>query len=354
MPIEFRCESCSKLLRTPDESAGKKAKCPQCGTVVDVPDGSSTAADESASSAFPPPAATPPSSPAESPSPFAGLGDAPAASQNPYASPGLSTSVPEAKPSMTGELSHQKISFDDVVKTAWSITMDYMGPMAIFGVILFGIQIALGIFGQVINFAGQMSQEVVVMGAVQFLNMVVNFIVQTWVGIVTVLFCTKMARDRRTDLNVFAQGASYFARALGVTIVLGGISFLVVLVFAGTPALITWISTRDEDMTALAAIGGALLCVIPLVMLMLNFFLSMFFVVDRGEGVFAAMGQSRHYMRGNKLTAFLTMMVVQFLGGLFVLVTCCAGRIIFDPFSGLVLALIYLTATGQQFERPSR
>ena len=42
MPIEFRCPSCSKLLRTPDESAGKKAKCPQCATVVDVP-GSATA-----------------------------------------------------------------------------------------------------------------------------------------------------------------------------------------------------------------------------------------------------------------------------------------------------------------------
>jgi hypothetical protein len=37
MPIEFSCPSCSKLLRTPDESAGKKARCPQCSTVVDVP-----------------------------------------------------------------------------------------------------------------------------------------------------------------------------------------------------------------------------------------------------------------------------------------------------------------------------
>lgn len=37
MPIEFRCPSCAKLLRTPDESAGKKAKCPQCGTIADVP-----------------------------------------------------------------------------------------------------------------------------------------------------------------------------------------------------------------------------------------------------------------------------------------------------------------------------
>jgi hypothetical protein len=37
MPIEFRCPGCSKLLRTPDESAGKKARCPDCGTIADVP-----------------------------------------------------------------------------------------------------------------------------------------------------------------------------------------------------------------------------------------------------------------------------------------------------------------------------
>jgi hypothetical protein len=37
MPIEFRCSGCSKLLRTPDESAGKKARCPHCRAVVDVP-----------------------------------------------------------------------------------------------------------------------------------------------------------------------------------------------------------------------------------------------------------------------------------------------------------------------------
>jgi hypothetical protein len=37
MPIEFRCSGCSKLLRTPDESVGKQARCPHCGAVVDVP-----------------------------------------------------------------------------------------------------------------------------------------------------------------------------------------------------------------------------------------------------------------------------------------------------------------------------
>src|SRR5262245_33305752 len=37
MPIEFRCRRCQKLLRTPDDTAGKQAQCPQCGEVQTIP-----------------------------------------------------------------------------------------------------------------------------------------------------------------------------------------------------------------------------------------------------------------------------------------------------------------------------
>lgn len=37
MPIEFACTHCGKQLRTPDETAGRQAKCPQCGGVVPIP-----------------------------------------------------------------------------------------------------------------------------------------------------------------------------------------------------------------------------------------------------------------------------------------------------------------------------
>lgn len=38
MPIETICRGCSRKLRVGDEHAGKKARCPQCGTVYTVPD----------------------------------------------------------------------------------------------------------------------------------------------------------------------------------------------------------------------------------------------------------------------------------------------------------------------------
>src|SRR5688500_10060952 len=37
MAIEFPCPTCRQLVRTPDAAAGKKGKCPSCGTVVIIP-----------------------------------------------------------------------------------------------------------------------------------------------------------------------------------------------------------------------------------------------------------------------------------------------------------------------------
>lgn len=38
MAIEFRCIRCRQRLRVPEEDAGKRARCPSCNAVVDIPD----------------------------------------------------------------------------------------------------------------------------------------------------------------------------------------------------------------------------------------------------------------------------------------------------------------------------
>ncbi|MFQ5731683.1 MAG: DUF4190 domain-containing protein [Planctomycetaceae bacterium] len=35
--IEFHCTSCNKLLRTSDDKAGKRARCPDCGEAIAIP-----------------------------------------------------------------------------------------------------------------------------------------------------------------------------------------------------------------------------------------------------------------------------------------------------------------------------
>ena len=61
MPITFNCP-CGKTLRVPDDSAGKRAKCPACSAVVAIP--------------LPPPPPTPPAPP--EPEPVFEVDDAPA------------------------------------------------------------------------------------------------------------------------------------------------------------------------------------------------------------------------------------------------------------------------------------
>jgi len=55
MPIEFRCSGCQRILRTPDESAGKQARCPECGTILEVPQAQGTAAASSTAGPEPAP-----------------------------------------------------------------------------------------------------------------------------------------------------------------------------------------------------------------------------------------------------------------------------------------------------------
>jgi hypothetical protein len=82
MAIEFRCPSCQRLLRVPDEAAGAQAQCPECGTVAAVP-----AAGPAAPSGGEGP--TGPGGPSAS-SPFGPAGQQPSrppGEENPYQAP---------------------------------------------------------------------------------------------------------------------------------------------------------------------------------------------------------------------------------------------------------------------------
>lgn len=86
MPIEFRCAQCQKLLQTPDETAGKQAKCPQCGTIQQIP---------SPTTAPPPASPFAPGTPSLGPAAEAPSG-APSGQANPYQSPGDYGTAPTA------------------------------------------------------------------------------------------------------------------------------------------------------------------------------------------------------------------------------------------------------------------
>ena len=37
MPIPVQCQNCGKSMKVKDDMAGKRGKCPQCGSVIEVP-----------------------------------------------------------------------------------------------------------------------------------------------------------------------------------------------------------------------------------------------------------------------------------------------------------------------------
>lgn len=341
MPIEFHCTNCSKLLRTPAENAGKKAKCPQCGAIADVP----------ADPANVEPAAT--MEPARPRSPF---GDSPVANEseavNPYASP-THAGMPDMVISESkGELVHRQISFDSLLRQSWAFFKENLQPIALFGLVVLGItagvQFIMIMAGFAVGAAGV--PEIVV--AFQVINQVVTTAVQTYVSIGSAIYSSKLVRNGDAQISDFFQAGHFFWRGLGVTL-------LVTLMWAGIvfvcliPALATF-SLVDQALTVTLAVVGGLLAVFFVVMIWYRYgILSYYFLVDRNTTVGEALSLSAQYMAGNKLTAFVVRLVVTFLWILLVLVTCGVGFlaviIFFAPYQAMIGAMIYLTATGQNW-----
>jgi len=98
MAIEIGCTGCGQTLRVADEHAGKKARCPACGTIVQVPEaGMAAPFVPSPEKPFSAPSTDSPFSAPPQPAPDVNpFGDRPEPALNPYASPGAPMVKPQA------------------------------------------------------------------------------------------------------------------------------------------------------------------------------------------------------------------------------------------------------------------
>jgi hypothetical protein len=336
MPIEFRCNQCGQLLRVPDNSAGKSARCPKCQSLMTVP-GEAVAIAPLASSAVGAPASSsfgeqplaagggaggggiPPSPPAN---PFGDLagnpyGDAAATGLNPYASPSASVFSTAPMPMGTVPIQPRPVPADAVFNYAWEVWKRNLG-------LLIGVTVTVGLinYAVALPFSGmqavfQRNQDAQSAVAVALFGQLVNYLVQCYLGIGQVHIALKLARWQRAQFSDLFGGMPQFLPVLGgmiIATIVGGLGFL--------------------------------LLIVPGVLLALTFWPFYYLLVDRRAGVIESFSVARTITAGNWGTSFVLWLMTFGV----MLVGCaalCVGLIAAMPLVSVMWATAYLMMSGQ-------
>ncbi|HUT93142.1 MAG TPA: DUF975 family protein [Thermoguttaceae bacterium] len=362
MPVEFRCTQCNRLLRTQDETAGKKAKCPECGAILTIPTPGSTP-----EAGTPPPVGSGPSAgkgpqspfgPIEPPpgglrSPF-GPGAAPDA-ENPYASPtDYTVGAPAAYAPAAGRIVPTRIDFGDVFSRTWTIFKDRLGisiaVFLVFFALSMGVGIGIGIVRTGVTFALGDPVAGFIIG--MFLQ-VIAWLFNTWLGIGAALCFLKIARGEEVNLGEIFAGGPYLLTVVVASILFGLMLAGVVLVCASVVMvcflLAGTLGFQQGEPTLMLAVmvGGYLLVIVPVIVLSLMFCMFQYLIIDRNAGIIESLSLSRQITAGNKLTMFGVLLVSGLLGGLLVLFTCGLGFVLVGPYITVLWVVMYLCMSGQ-------
>ncbi|MCH5378327.1 MAG: DUF975 family protein [Planctomycetes bacterium] len=371
MPIEFPCPQCSSLLRTPDTSGGKKAKCPKCGAIAEVPS-TSTLPDqtlppsdrpfEMAGSSTPSPSGSPPPMPQrpDLDNPFAESSASPFAPQkpsdayNPYATPqGMEPDQTAWTGGGVKQLQHRQIDFGEVFHTSWKCCTDNLGPCLLLGLVLVGIGIALQIVAQVLQFGAAATRSIAIVIVVQLLFFVFNMLVQVAIQLGLWNFGIHLVRDNRADVGELFGIGRFIVRGILATVLIWLITIVIMTVCVAPPAIVIAVLGGERAFKDMPFIVIPLIVVFSvvgvaaLIWISFRLFLMMPLIVDRDLDVMDAVRQSDHFMAGNKLTTFLTMMVAGLIAMAITLFTCCLGALFAYPYIAVTISTIYLAATGQ-------
>ena len=316
MPIEFRCTHCQKLLRTPDDTAGKQAKCPECGTILVIPVPTALAPSPGARGAagggVPPPMG---GSPAGAASPFGGpQGPTPAA--NPYQSPSAYAPAGGTGFGPAGALQPRLIDMSDILGRTWALFTQQWGQMLgmwILSALVSAAMMLVALFAA-IAMIGALEELGV---ALAILVGVVAMLGCTWLGIGLMIYTLKVTRGQPATVGDLFSGGPYLWRVFGAQIVIG-----------------------------LATFVGTLLCVVPGVILGLMWSQAILLIIDRNLGVFESLSRSSELTNGNKLNLFVIWLVVSLVTS--ALNSACPVALIATvPYTLILVGVIYLVMSGQ-------
>ncbi|MBX3414890.1 MAG: hypothetical protein KF708_19555 [Pirellulales bacterium] len=323
MPIEFRCTNCEKLLRVPDETAGRQAKCPACDTVLAIPHASTSG-----------PSLAPPQ-PAS--------GEA-----NPYQAPSLTNTQADRRTSAAGPFpTAPKIDPLAVIGRAWEIFKLKMSFVILVVVIGFGLQYLVSFaiaFGNIMLRAAMPGMGVYLASEIVY-NLVVN-VFNSWLWFGVILALLRMTRGEPTSVGDIFRGGRFLLRAIIATILLWLVSLLIVAPFVAPGGILMMVRGTNDTVATLVLGGGFLLAMIPLLYVSISILQYPFLIVDRDLDAIAAITLSWKLTAGNRWR----LLALYFIAGLLAMggvVVCCVPALITIPLAVLTSVVAYLTLTGQ-------
>ncbi len=243
----------------------------------------------------------------------------------------------------------------DVLTQAWRRYKPNLGMGILFALVAFGVQIAFGVGSGILQAATQAAgvASLAVIGAVG--GQLFQQFGGAYVQLIGKRFGLGVARGNPDVLSgIFSFDR--FGRILGLFLLI----LLVFGVCGGIVAVPAVVAGMLDDTGGMLPIGIGISVLLGVLLICaffvfaLRFFLGLFFIVDRNETIFGAFKQSAMFMEGNKLTAFVTMFVVSFVGGLVSVLTCFVGFLFFLPFFECVQSVFYLKVTGQYQDIPAQ
>jgi phage FluMu protein Com len=316
MSIEFNCSECGQHLRVAESAAGKRAKCPKCSHINQVPEAPSDLLDDGLSGlddseySLAPEEKQP--KPAESP--FAGS----SSSANPYASPqtGYATGSAAAV-GKGGRIRNVQADVGSILNYSVALWQEHLGLLVGATVVVGAINIGFS-FGQGMATEGlRMADQPALAAIVELIGTFVSQAIQLYLGIGVTQMMMNMARKKRADFSDIFNGGSRFLPVLGVSLLFG-----------------------------LALLFGFLLLIVPGVIMLLIWWPCYYLVVDDKSEVFESFSVARTITEGNMGTIVLVWLVglgISLLGCL----ALCVGLLFAAPLVGMMYVVSYLMMSGQ-------
>ncbi|MFO0916585.1 MAG: hypothetical protein U0795_26755 [Pirellulales bacterium] len=332
--MEFACIHCGRKLRTPDGSSGKRAKCPGCQQIVQIPpvgDDGSELGDVGAG------AATSPPTPASTPRSAAREREASAAASNPYAAPKSAetwTGVPGGSLGVTGEL-----AFGNVASQAWRLLRERPLDAILLSLVLLGLNVGLVVVATVLQGMAEGSESA--RALISLLTMVLQAVVSAVVMLPLINFATNRISGQPGLQNLFRRSdriPRLMGITLGVALVVFGGTFLMALIVG----LLVVLGRGTMGASVPAALIGLLYLafIIGIYAIMLSFLVAPWLVVNRDHRVVESMRLSARYMKGKRFRSFGILFMTSLLGMLAAMLTLGLAMLVLPAFFALVWGLM--------------